>query len=503
MYFLLKDDTTEIQFVFSHITKNGGSTIRGCVDNSCTDKLFTQVDRSPFMKKEWKYKFSFAIHRNPYTRFLSAFSDFKDNRKQPLTLHGVTTLLKRFDYDKAVNDTASLEHHLLQQTHAIWGESEVDYMLAQESLNEDLEALMRKFDIKVEMKATKNRTSDSERYLNQLSGQQIRVLNEFYHEDFHRFAYEKVKIRTHIAPNVYAFVLVLLLVEWIVNRHDATRFASLSVAYITICIAAIAMHCVCNRPPKDIFFNEHSIYISKFHLFTHLYPELFTDAIPNHKRLPQSFDRFDHKAYYRYFKASFYRSDVIVEKFNRTKNLEVFAKYSNHNFNIVNMITYLRRNRNAKEAPEVFKYFKKYVERHLEFIMKMTDARHLLSIVKTFGEYGSGMERHNAILLNTIGVEYKLMLTYKSKPKEAYTFQNNRSPLQPFFFTGHEDLFKNEYLHTLKRTLENTPTIFMLWKAFMRWMVVYDNCFMKEILSNTVEHQNYKKEMAHMIFSMH
>ena len=125
MYFLLKDEETKIQFVFSHITKNAGSTIRGCADNSCNDSLFTQVDKSNEIKQEWKYSFSFIIHRDPYSRFLSAFSDFKDNRKQNITLDSVTRSLQNFDYDKALSNPSSLEHHLLQQTNELWGEKKV------------------------------------------------------------------------------------------------------------------------------------------------------------------------------------------------------------------------------------------------------------------------------------------------------------------------------------------------------------------------------------------
>ena len=87
MFFLLHDNCSNISFVYSHIPKTGGTTIRGGGEKY--NPLFKVSDQSRTIKDNWKYSFSFTVHRHPIDRLLSAFSDFKDNRKFNITLDSV------------------------------------------------------------------------------------------------------------------------------------------------------------------------------------------------------------------------------------------------------------------------------------------------------------------------------------------------------------------------------------------------------------------------------
>ena len=501
MYFLLKDEETKIQFVFSHITKNAGSTIRGCADNSCNDSLFTQLDKSNEIKPEWKYSFSFIIHRDPYSRFLSAFSDFKDNRKHNITLDSVTRSLENFDYEKAISNPSSLEHHLLQQTNELWGEKKVDYVLSYENLNNDLESLLKKFNIRKKLNL-QNRPSKSKSYFNKLNSNHIHRINQFYNEDFRKFGYKKIIETKEFITPLMILISMLFTVNFVRDRTSYKLKELLFVFFISICtVSYVEYKKRWNK--KNIFYDEYSIYISKFHLFAHVNPQYFINSVPTMENMPKEYYSFNPDEYYKYFSASFYRNDDILKQFNDTKNANLFSKYSNPNYNIMNMVVFLRRTKREDErAKTVFANLRNYILENKAFVLRMIDARHLISIAKTFLQHGEGIEKQNALLLNILGVEYKLMLTYKNMDKVGYTFKNNKGPQQPFNFEANEDVLNNEFINLLKSELLKTPTIFILWKAFYRWVILYDNCILRKVLLTNVDGRNiYKREMCNMIFS--
>lgn len=206
-----------------------------------------------------------------------------------------------------------------------------------------------------------------------------------------------------------------------------------------------------------------------------------------------------------YFSASFYRNEDILKQFNNTNNIKLFSKYSNPNYNIMNMVVFLRTTKREEErAKIVFENLRSYILENKAFVLKMIDARHLISIAKTFLQHGEGIEKQNALLLNILGVEYKLMLTYKNMDKVGYTFKNNKGPMQPICFDiDNEDVLKNEFIIGLYSELIKTPIIFILWKAFYRWVILYDNCILRKVLLTNVKKGGtiYKKQMCNMIFS--
>ena len=137
MFFLLHDNCSNVSFVYSHIPKTGGTTIRGGGEKY--KPLFKLIDKSHVIKDSWKYSFSFTVHRHPIDRFLSAFSDFKDNRKFNMTLGSVISTLDMFDYEKAKKDTSSLEQFTFCLKHnSLWGSEQMKHTLFQETLNTDM-----------------------------------------------------------------------------------------------------------------------------------------------------------------------------------------------------------------------------------------------------------------------------------------------------------------------------------------------------------------------------
>ena len=151
--------------------------------------LFKVIDQSRTIKDNWKYSFSFTVHRHPIDRFLSAFSDFKDNRKFNITLDSVINKLDVFDYEKAKKDTSSLEHHILPQTHSLWGSEQMKHTLFQEHLNTDLCDMLKKYHIKSSVLLPVHRPSKSQKYKTALTNEYKRKLHLFYKDDFEQLNY--------------------------------------------------------------------------------------------------------------------------------------------------------------------------------------------------------------------------------------------------------------------------------------------------------------------------
>jgi hypothetical protein len=218
MFFLLEDKETNIKFVFSHITKNGGSTIRGCTDPKvCDVSMFNLIEKSKKIQPQWKYRFSFAIIRNPTTRFLSAFSDFKDNRKQNITIDSVIKTLTKFDYEKGKNDYGSIEHHLIQQTHTIWSASQMTHLIRYEHFKMDLIKMFMNYNIYIDpSKILNNRPSKSNEYLKELTGYRLRILEKFYYDDYKTFSYKMSRSQLYNKFKMFILLVIMLLVLYIV-----------------------------------------------------------------------------------------------------------------------------------------------------------------------------------------------------------------------------------------------------------------------------------------------
>jgi hypothetical protein len=222
MFFLLEDKKTKIKFVFSHITKNGGSTIRGCIDPKvCQVSMFNLIEKSTKIQAQWKYAFSFAIIRDPTTRFLSAFSDFKDNRKHNISIDSVIKTLTKFDYQKGKNDNASIEHHLIQQTHNIWSASQMTHLIRYENFKMDLTKMFGNYNISIDpSKILNNRPSKSNEYLKKLTGYHLRILEKFYYDDYKRFNYKISRSQLYNTYKMIILLVIMLLVLYLVYTKN-------------------------------------------------------------------------------------------------------------------------------------------------------------------------------------------------------------------------------------------------------------------------------------------
>lgn len=186
MFFLLQDNCSDLLFIYSHIPKTGGTSIRG---GSNYKGVFSVVDSCRIIKDNWRHRFTFTIHRNPFDRFLSAYSDFKDNRNFKLGLDDVVNGLDEFDYSKAINDLGSFEHHILPQTDPVWGADKMNHRLCHENLGNEVRELFETYHMNNPLLPT-HRKSKSKHYV--LTREQKSKLYSFYKKDFEDLNYDYI-----------------------------------------------------------------------------------------------------------------------------------------------------------------------------------------------------------------------------------------------------------------------------------------------------------------------
>lgn len=184
--------------MFIHIPKNAGTSIRA---------VFPQAhDRQTFgyIPPDWADAYTFAVVRNPFTRFLSAFHMFKHGagvegdyyatpRWPDLTVDDALAVLAddTVPFDRSVrNLPANLKHHLLPQTHPFNCLHYAHRLLRHETLQDDFKAVARHLGLPTLMPHLRNgHHSTLDQLQADLSTAQIARIQELYQKDFDQLGY--------------------------------------------------------------------------------------------------------------------------------------------------------------------------------------------------------------------------------------------------------------------------------------------------------------------------
>ena len=135
--------------VFIHIPKCAGTSVQALWDHKVTRRTFGHIPA------EWQQKPSFAVVRNPETRFLSALRmfkfgnpGFKGSYQTPvwpdLTIDTALAVLadSEVPFDRAQRYVAAnLKHHIIAQTHPFNCLFHADTVLRQGNRAQDFETL--------------------------------------------------------------------------------------------------------------------------------------------------------------------------------------------------------------------------------------------------------------------------------------------------------------------------------------------------------------------------
>jgi hypothetical protein len=183
--------------VFIHIHKAGGTSIRKSLGGKVSSA-------SGYMPSEWLHHPSFAVVRDPVTRFLSAinmfrcgvengFSTFHDPQLPDLTVAQALDILEDNDvpFDRSINSTTSrLKHHLLQQTHPYNCLHYAKNILRFENLNTDFKCFSDKCKLSVDLPqlGSSRKSPNMIRYLD-LSGEDLSRIGKLYRSDFVQLGY--------------------------------------------------------------------------------------------------------------------------------------------------------------------------------------------------------------------------------------------------------------------------------------------------------------------------
>ncbi len=180
--------------VFVRVPKTGStSIIRGLLGGK---ENAVEICRTGFPER-WEHLFSFAIVRNPYDRFVSAYRMFehKNYRKEPVS--GCSTfgfeLVVRALEDESLSHLGTslgqrLKRHFLPMSHEFFGLDRVDYLGRFEHFDETWSTLTRKLGLP-EAKVTHERKADRQSYRSFFTAATRSEFERLFREDLERFEY--------------------------------------------------------------------------------------------------------------------------------------------------------------------------------------------------------------------------------------------------------------------------------------------------------------------------
>lgn len=186
--------TSSVKFVFIHIPKTAGMSIRNGV--------FGGNYEGPIMgyiPQEWKEYPSFAFVRNPFDRLVSAWKMF--NRPDYRGLKGIDQIsFSRFiaiATDKTLPfETASgsikegIRHHTLPQTHPFNCLDQAKQIGRFENLKKDFNKIMRKIGFKETFSLPHKNSTVKLDYRTLFDEESKKKVEKFYKEDLEKLDYE-------------------------------------------------------------------------------------------------------------------------------------------------------------------------------------------------------------------------------------------------------------------------------------------------------------------------
>lgn len=177
--------------VFIHIPKTGGASIRiGIWGNDYGGAEFGQIP------EEWAGLFKFTFVRHPLDRFMSAYRDFTQLRTgQPWD--GSLEDFVRITMDESISWVdfrgkgveTFIRHHTAPMTRPEQCLHEADFIGRYESYAEDVRHLLRMLDKGAPADLPHHRKTESRPWQEDLEGELLERLVDFYAEDFNQLGY--------------------------------------------------------------------------------------------------------------------------------------------------------------------------------------------------------------------------------------------------------------------------------------------------------------------------
>lgn len=202
---------------YIHITKTAGSTIEQIgIDNGiewgiCDTRMKNYPLKEPYASKGivkhsfWHFppKYfkenpydgytTFTVVRNPYERIVSEvffLNREKFDKKNPMSLEFFNKSIKE-SIEQAMND--DIDHYLPQHyyTHSDNVQT-VNDIIRFENIGPEFNALMKKYGLNLVLDRNHNAFGNKTFGVNDINKENMRLINEFYHNDFVLFGYSKI-----------------------------------------------------------------------------------------------------------------------------------------------------------------------------------------------------------------------------------------------------------------------------------------------------------------------
>ena len=182
------------KFIFTHIPKCGGVSIYNIFNTSRRKQNHAMIRNQPVsLQKQVKKYFNFCFVRNPWSRFLSAYSYLRRGGRgsrrdlQDAKIINEFENLKEFSYnfDKIKNDFS--DKHFYEQVY--WIDDKVDFIGRFENLQGDFNVVCDKIGIPQQQLPHANK-SKHKHYTEYYDEETKQIVAEKYAKDIEAFGYE-------------------------------------------------------------------------------------------------------------------------------------------------------------------------------------------------------------------------------------------------------------------------------------------------------------------------
>ena len=194
-YHAARASRKQLPILFIHIPKTGGSSIKR-LNFFKICKHFKHKPIAQIQNHKSDYKYSFAVTRNPYDRVVSAFHYLKKGGRQvTLDLRMQRKLEKYTSFQEFVKDLHLFIHdtHFKAQYTFVCDKNDrilVDYILENETLDQDIIKLYKKEGVPVENihKVNTSKHDDYSKYYDDVNTK--KTVYQIYKKDFDLFNYK-------------------------------------------------------------------------------------------------------------------------------------------------------------------------------------------------------------------------------------------------------------------------------------------------------------------------
>lgn len=182
----------DLDAIFIHIPKNGGTSIRKGVFKDVLGPLYGHIP------DQWVNCFKFSFVRHPIDRFVSAYNMFKYGTRdengvtrlkcnEPFSLERAFTAVNNqqlcFGQDRKTVDEKFL-HHILPMHHPFNCIEKADFVGRFETIEKDFQTILQILDIQKDYRLPRLHISNRKEEKLVFSKQQFEILSSFYADDF-------------------------------------------------------------------------------------------------------------------------------------------------------------------------------------------------------------------------------------------------------------------------------------------------------------------------------